>query len=61
MEIIKRETIHLSREETRCMDMVFMLMEGLINHANDPEIIRHAEHITGHMSDLYDYIEEEEK
>ena len=59
MEIIKRETIRLSREETRCMDMTFMLMESLINHASNPEIIRHAEHITGHMSDLYDYIEED--
>ena len=59
MDIIKRESIRFSKEELRCMDMTFMLMEGLINHASDPEIIRHAEHITGHMSDLYDYIEEE--
>lgn len=59
MEIIKRETIKFSDQEQRCFDMVYMLMENLYNCATDPELRRHAEHITGHMSDIYDYFEEE--
>jgi hypothetical protein len=34
-------------------------MENISNCATDPELRRHAEHITEHLSDIYNYIEEE--
>ena len=59
MQIIKRETIKFSEQEQRCFDMAYMLMENLCNCATDPELRRHAEHITTHMADIYNYLEEE--
>jgi hypothetical protein len=59
MEIIRHETIKFSDQEQRCFDMVYMLMENLYNCATDPELRRHAEHITAHMDDVYGYFEEE--
>jgi hypothetical protein len=59
MEIIKTETLRFSDCEQRSLDMAFMLMENISNCATDPELRRHAEHITSHLSDIYNYIEEE--
>lgn len=59
MEIIKKETLRFSDAEQRSLDMTFMLMENIVNCATDPELRRHAEHITAHLSDIYDSIEEE--
>jgi hypothetical protein len=59
MEIIKKETLRFSDAEQRSLDMAFMLMENIANCASNPEIVRHAEHIIAHLSDIYDYIEEE--
>ncbi len=59
MEIIKSETLRFSECEQRSLDMAFMLMENIVNCATDPELRRHAEHITNHLSDIYNYIEED--
>ena len=59
MEIIKRETLRFSDCEQRSLDMAFMLMENISNCAADPELRKHAEYIIEHLSDIYNYIEEE--
>lgn len=59
MEIIKTESLRLSECEQRSLDMAFILMENITNRATDPELRKHAEHIIAHLSDIYDYIEEE--
>lgn len=59
MEIIKTETLRFNECEQRSLDMAFMLMENISNCATDPELRRHAEHITAHLSDIYNYIKEE--
>lgn len=59
MEIIKKEVIRFSDAEHESLGMTFRLMENLESHASDPEIVRHAETIIGHLADLFEYIEED--
>ena len=58
MEIIRKEIIHFSKAERESIDMTLTLMGNLENIAFNPEIVRHAENIIGHLSDLFDYVEE---
>lgn len=57
MIIKKKETVEFSDHEQRCIDMTMMLMENIVNHAEDPRLIEAASWVTEKLGEVYNYIE----
>lgn len=60
MEIIKKESIRFSDRELCCFEMAMTLMEAIENCASNPELTKAAANAWNYMSNVYDYIEEDE-
>ena len=58
MQIIKTEKVHFSECETRSIEMTITLMEGIINCAQDPELVKIANVAYDKLTDLYEYMED---
>ena len=58
MRIEKREVIFLSQNETDTWTKFSQILEGIERESNDPYVIYHICEIIGHMSDLWEEIED---
>lgn len=55
MIIKKKETVELSDNELRCVEMTVLLMETLADNASDPNLVTKAKRAYDALIDMYDY------
>ena len=61
MIIKKKETIEFSAEELRCFEMTMTLMENIVDHGQDPNLIKNAENAWKALANIYNmHLEENE-
>lgn len=60
MRIVKSESIVISINESNALDLVDMILNGIIQEANDPELLRKVENAQNALNDVYEYIEKVE-
>lgn len=58
MRIEKREVIFLSQEERDTWDVFDKILEGIEKESNDPNILDTISEIIGHLSDLWESVED---
>lgn len=57
MIIKKKETVELSDNELRCIEMTIMLMETLTDNASDPNLVSKAKKAYEVLIDMYNHFE----
>ncbi len=57
MTIKKKETVELSDNELRCVEMTIMLMETLADNASDPKLVSKAKRAYDALVAMYDHFE----
>lgn len=57
MIIKKKETVELSDNELRCVEMTVLLMETLADNASDPNLVTKAKRAYDALIDMYDYFQ----
>ena len=60
MRIEKREAIFLSETEVATWSKFSLILEAIERESNDSYILDHVSEIMGHMSDLWEEIEDAE-
>lgn len=58
MRIVKCEKIYLSQNEGETWTKFFQILEGIERESENPDILNHISEIVGHMSDLWEKVEE---
>lgn len=60
MRIEKREAIFLSETEVATWSKFSLILEAIERESNNPDVLDHVSEIMGHMSDLWEEIEDAE-
>lgn len=60
MRIEKREMIFLSQKEADIWTKFLQILEGIERESENPDILNHISEIVGHMSDLWEEVEDVE-
>ena len=58
MQIIRTEKVRFSDCEIRNIEVVINLMEGIVNCAQDPELVKIANAACNKLTDIYEYMED---
>lgn len=58
MRIEKREAIFLSETEVATWSKFSLILEAIERESNNPDVLDHVSEIIGHMSDLWEEIED---
>lgn len=57
---VKREMIFLSQKEADIWTKFLQILEGIERESENPDILNHISEIVGHMSDLWEEVEDVE-
>ena len=61
MNIVKKETLMLSQNESRAMDEVTRILEGILHGATDPHLRNAASMALSSLYEIWDYLPDEEE